>query len=114
MRVLLSDEGEGWRTDAPRDLPGRVVGQAAIVPGDTYLKVQFDSPLELQGRYGPLAAGWRVTVYVGAWVKPHLMAQAIGPSEPISVYMWLVDQQAGWGDPPETLPDLWARCAVLA
>ena len=112
MRLLLSDEGEGWPSDAPSALAGDVIGTSPDKSDELLFMLRFDEPLERQLRSA--SSGWSVTTYVGAWVKRHLDGLPVSGQAPVPVYVWLVSQGSGWGDAPDGLPDLWARCEVLA
>jgi len=114
VRILLSDDGEGWLANAPCALAGSVVGEASAEVGEPFTKVEFDSPIRLQEGSGLPFFGWRTCVYVGAWVQPHLVGDAISDRTPVSVRMWLVSQESSWGEPPAESPGFRARCTVLA
>jgi len=114
VRILLSDDGEGWPQTAPCVLAGSVVGEACADSGEPFTRMEFDAPIRLREGSGLLFFGWRTTVYVGAWVKPRRAGDAIGERTPVLVHVWLVDQESSTGEPPAESPSLWARCTVLA
>jgi len=110
--VLLSDDGEGWPSDAPSVISGLVIGDAISAFGQALHMVQFDAPLELQVSGASPSLGWWLKVNVGAWVMPRHVGRTLGDGEPVSVHAWLVGKGSDWGDPPSSLPDLWAHCVV--
>jgi len=101
LRVTLSDEGEGWPQGAPA-FSGSVIGEVPDLIEGRFLKVQFDKPVRVYGR----------GLVSGVWIKEHFRGQVVGSEPWVSVYTWLVAARSGWGEPPNCLPDLWARCEV--
>jgi len=104
LRLMLSDEGEGWPDGAPDVFGGTVVGEAPDVISGRFLKVEFDEPVRLPGS----------DLVSGAWIKEHFVGDAVGAGRAVSVYVWLVVKSVGWGATPQSSPDLWARCQVTA
>jgi len=113
VRVLLSDEGEGWRSDAPSVVPGQVIGEAVSASGQTIRRVQFDAPIGLQASPRSLFSRWKRAAQVGAWVMPRVHGQEFSARAPISVHVWFVAEETGWGEAPSEQPALKARCTVL-
>lgn len=115
MRLQLEDQGDGWFPEyAGRPLQGRVIERVPSPTGEPFLKLEFDTPIELQERGGNMPSGLQVMNYSGAWVISRWLDCPIGAKEKVSAFLWLIEcGKEAQEPPPVEKVRLHATCRVL-